>query len=107
MEKDRFKKLFPHLAREMEGGGSEVDLQEGGAKDRADQGRKWAGYDPGIIDFLRRCETKEQALEIIDYMEARGEITPENAGRLRGEIMENGLGSVGKRKEEGYYHRNR
>jgi len=107
MEKDEFKKLFPHLAREMEGGASEADLQEGGETDRANQGRKWAGYDPSITDFLRRCDTKEQATEIIDYMEARGEITHENAERLREEVMENGLGSVGKLKEEGYYHKNR
>jgi len=107
MEKDRFKKLFPHIAREMEGGVSEGDPPEDGKTDRTSQGRRWAGYEPGVEDFLRRCDTVEQAIEIIEYMETQGEITPENAERLREELMEKGLDAIGKHKEEGYYHKNR
>ena len=82
MEKDRFKKLFPNLASEMDGNTSEADLQNVGEKEKVSQGRKWAGYEPDIIDFLRRCDKNEQAVEIIDYMETRGEINKKNSKNL-------------------------
>jgi hypothetical protein len=108
MEKKKFKELFPHLADEIESGGSTVDLEgETAGKKRAfNENRKWAGYDPDIIDFIRRCETNEQAAEIIDYMENEGKTSPEMADKLRKQLEEEGVRSFGKHKEAGYYNRN-
>ena len=110
MERDRFKKLFPHLAREMESGQSRVDVnrdQEADGKETENDSRIWAGYEPDIIDFIRRCETVEQAEEVICYMERREEITAERAAEIREQIAEGGLRSFGPKKEEGFYQKNR
>lgn len=110
MERDRFKKLFPHLAREMEGGRSRVDMNddlEAGGPKANDEGQKWAGYDPDVVDFIRRCETVEQVEEVVDYMESHGEITAERAAEIRKQIVEEGLRSFGPKKEMGFYNRDR
>jgi hypothetical protein len=100
MEKDRFKKLFPHLADELEGNESKVVIKAEGR-----QKRKWAGYTPDIVDFLRRCDNDEQGEEIIDYLEKKGEITQERAFKLKEQLREKGIRSFGSRKPEGYYTR--
>ena len=107
---ERFKRLFPHLAEEMERGVARVridayrvDPQEG---ERLARGDPWAGYEPDVIDFLRRCDTEEEALEIIEYLERRGEITSERAEELRRQLRERGVRSFGEKKEPGYYLRN-
>ena len=109
MARERFRKLFPHLAEEMESGRSRVsvaDVEEGPSGTDKGPKRKWAGYDPDATDFIRRCSTEEEAEEIITYLEERGEITPERASELRSQLREKGLESFGIRKEAGFYHRN-
>jgi len=110
LEKERFKKLFPHLAEEMESGASKVSLTE--VEETPSQGktgttRKWIGHNPDVVDFIRRCETIEQAEEIIGYMEHRGEIASDHAAEIRSQLHERGLRSFGYKKEAGFYHRDR
>jgi len=102
MEKDRFKKLFPYLSDEMENEVSSVKI-EGGEPPAGN--RRWAGYAPDVIDFIRRSDTPEQALEVIEYVEKRGEITPERAAELRRQLSREGPRSFGERKEPGFYHK--
>jgi len=64
---------------------------------------KFCTYIPDAIDFIRRCDNEKQAKEIIDYLEKKGEITPEYARRLRRQLREKGVRSFGTKKEEGYY----
>jgi hypothetical protein len=108
MEKNKFKELFPHLADELENGSSNVDLRaEADEKRRAlNTDRRWAGYYPDIIDFIRRCETVEQAAEIIEYLVNKGEVSSEMADELRKQLEDEGIRSFGKQKEAGYYHKN-
>jgi hypothetical protein len=106
---ERFRKLFPHLAEEMESGRSRVkvaDVEDGPSGTGKGPKRKWAGYDPDATDFIRRCSTEEEAEEIIAYLDERGEITPKRASELRSQLREKGLESFGSRKEAGFYHRN-
>jgi hypothetical protein len=110
MAEEWFKRLFPHLAKEMESGRSRVTMADVEGVQEQKVGcneRKWAGYIPDAVDFIRRCETGEQAEEIIDYLENRGEIPPERAAELRRQLEDEGLESFGRRKEEGFYHRDR
>jgi len=105
IDKERFKKLFPNLAKEMEEGGVTIR----GVRSDAEVGEKafseigWSGYMPDVIDFIRRCDTDDQAREIIDYRERRGEITHEYAEKLRRQLNEKGVRSFGPKKEDGYY----
>lgn len=98
--------MFPHLAKEMDGGESEINFMAV----RSDvsfgekvASREFTGYNPDIIDFLRRCETSDQALEIINYCERRGEITSAYARQLRRQLKAKGIRSFGPKKEEDYY----
>jgi len=61
------------------------------------------GYNPDVIDFLRRCDNEKQAYEIIDYLEKRKEISAEYASQLRKQLRERGVRSFGSKKEDGYY----
>ncbi|MGD2201017.1 MAG: DUF2095 family protein [Candidatus Bathyarchaeota archaeon] len=108
MDKDKFRKLFPHLAEEIEKGVSKVDItvDEGEPGVESTNDRKWSGYDPDVNDFLRRCKTEKQAEEIIDYLEEKGEINTERAAVLREKLKEEGLRSFGEKKKPGFYHRN-
>lgn len=106
IDKEKFKKTFPHLAREMEDG----DFKQAITSVRSDlqtgenaSSRKFADYMPDVIDFLRRCDTEPQAEEIICYMEERGEIGPDYARRLRKQLKEKGVRSFGSKKEDDYY----
>ncbi|MHA1166789.1 MAG: DUF2095 family protein [Candidatus Hodarchaeales archaeon] len=60
-------------------------------------------YDPGIIDFIRRAKIPEDAIEVVEYMRDRGEITEDQAKELIAQIENNGLESFGQHKPDGYY----
>jgi len=103
---EAFKKKFPNLAKELESYENKVsvnsvrtDVQtgEGAASER------FVHYMPDVIDFIRRCDTEEQAEEIIAYMEKRGEIEKQYAERLRKQLKDKGVRSFGPKKEENYY----
>jgi hypothetical protein len=106
IDKKTFKKMFPHLAKEMEeklqgvtisSVRSDVKAAEKASSDR------FAGYMPDVVDFIRRCDNEEQAEEIINYLEKRGEISSKYAQKLRKQLKEKGVRSFGPRKEDDYY----
>lgn len=109
-DKKEFRRLFPNLARELESEGNEAsrvainsvrtDAETG---EKAVSSRKFVHYMPDVVDFIRRCDTKEQAEEIVDYLEKKGEISREYAQRIRKQLREKGVRSFGSKKEEGYY----
>ena len=108
MEKKDFRRLFPHIANEVESGKSKVDLAKAEEPPRSTEpsykvGRKYAGYEPTAIDFIRRCKTTKQAEEIIDYLERMGELPREEVNALRSQLRQKGLRSFGSAKRPGYY----
>lgn len=88
------KRDYPNLYREI---GSDVGS---GHSIKVDKGR---GYMPSIMDFLQRCSTDAEGLEIIEFMEKRGEISKAYAASLRNRIAESGIRSFGEKRESGYY----
>ena len=103
MEKKEFKKKFPKLAAEMERGEGRADIEF--KAEKPTPSRKFAGHDPDAIDFIRRCTTEDQAYEIIEYLEKRGEVTKEAADELCKKLREEGLRSFGRKKDHGFYER--
>ena len=107
LDKESFKKMFPNLAKELQTDDNKVQVnsvrtsQEDGEKAATSQ--SFDDYVPDAIDFIRRCDTKEQAAEIICYMEKRGEIDKEYAQKLRKQLKEKGVRSFGTKKEHDYY----
>lgn len=106
-DKESLKKMFPNLTKELQSNENKVpvnsvrtDAQSG---EKAAASEKFIHYMPDVIDFIRRCDTQEQAEEIISYMEKRGEIEKEHAMRLKEQLRQKGVRSFGPKKEQGYY----
>lgn len=103
-KKDEFRKKFPKLAREMGGTGTvRVDAVRTSAKEAEKAAHSVQGYDPTVVDFIRRCESDKQVLEIINFLEDKGEIEPSYAKRLRTQLARRGLRSFGSKKNPGCY----
>ena len=108
METNRksFKKMFPNLSEELEGGNRKVTIDSVRTDpDTAEKSvsDKFRNYDPTVIDFIRRCDTEAQAEEIIAYLEKKGEVTKEYAAKLRKQLKRKGVRSYGPKKEDNYY----
>jgi hypothetical protein len=107
LDRESFKKMFPNLTKELQTNDNEVQVnsvrtnQKDGEKAATSQ--NFDHYLPDVIDFIRRCDTNEQAEEIIGYMEKRGEIDKKYAHKLRKQLKEKGVRSFGTKKEQDYY----
>lgn len=112
MERDResFKKMFPNLTKEMQSDENKMPVKsvrtDPETGEKAANRERFVNYVPDVIDFLRRCDTKEQAEEIIAYMEKRGEVNKEYAQKLRAQLKRKGVRSFGPKKEETHYLKN-
>ncbi|MEE8401491.1 MAG: DUF2095 family protein, partial [Candidatus Hydrothermarchaeaceae archaeon] len=75
IDRTEFNKRYPNLSRELKGE-KRVSIQgvRSNSKEAEKEPKKFDRYDPTAIDFLRRCETCEQGIEIIDYLASKGEI---------------------------------
>ena len=108
MDKKSFKEKYPNLYKELESGENKVAINsvctdtEAAEKSFSD---KLRNFDPTVVDFIRRCDTIEEAKTIIDFMEKRCEITSKRALKLRSQLMKKGVRSFGPKKEENYYFR--
>ncbi|MGC8982391.1 MAG: DUF2095 family protein [Desulfurococcaceae archaeon] len=98
---EEFKKKFPRLAKEMfSDEAKKLELRvEMGLPD------PWRGYVPTVVDYIRRCKSVEEALEVIDYLAKRGELEAEEAEELKKILMSNGIEAFGGRKEDDYYYK--
>jgi len=107
MDKEAFKKMFPHLAEEVEEGKPKVNIKtvrpDSETAEKAATSKCFDNYVPDVIDFLCRCDTAKQAEEIIDYIEKRSEIDHKYAQKLRTQLNKKGVRSFGAKREEGYY----
>jgi len=106
IDKEKFKRMFPNLAKEMINDDNRIVITA--VRSDVESGEKavsesFRGYNPDVIDFLRRCDSEEQANEIIDYLEQRKEISEKYAAQLRKQLKEKGVRSFGSKKEDGYY----
>ena len=106
LNKETVRRAFPNLTKELEGEENRVGLNS--IRTETPMGEKVASkgfshYMPDTIDFIRRCDTQEQAEEIITYLERRGEIEEQYAAKLREQLKEKGLRSFGPKKENNYY----
>jgi hypothetical protein len=106
IDKKSFKKMFPNLSEELEGGENEVGIDSAGTdSDRAKKSLsdKFRNYNPTVVAFIRRCDTEAEAETIIMYLEKRGELSEEYAGMLLKQLKRKGVRSFGSKKEENYY----
>ncbi len=96
-----FNKKFPNMAEELEGK-EKIPIQSTRTNAKEAE-KKLESHDPCAVDFLRRCDTPEQGLEIIDYLKKRGEIDGEYAAGLKTQLLQKGIESFGSKKDPGHY----
>jgi len=105
-DKKTFRKMFPNLANELETDEDKVGVNSVRTDNQAAEkaaSQRFINYIPDVIDFIRRCDTEEQAEEIIAYLEKRGEVKRPYAEKLRKQLKEKGVRSFGPKKEKDYY----
>ncbi|MEM0482440.1 MAG: DUF2095 family protein [Nitrososphaerota archaeon] len=99
-DKRDFKKLFPALSNELEQSETGLeDASEGAVEEPL------RGFMPGPEDYLMRCATEEEAIQVIEFLKQRREISDEESERLKKQVYERGVRSFGPLREEGYYLR--
>jgi len=106
MEKKSFKKMFPNLSKELEGEENKVKIDA--VRTNSETAEKTFcdplhNFNPTVVDFIRRCDTEDQAESIIAFLEKRSEITPKRATQLRTQLKKKGVRSFGPKKEDNYY----
>jgi hypothetical protein len=101
IDKEEFRRRFPHLAREIEEGSMKISIDAvRTSKEEAEKAALGSrDYMPTAVDYLRRCDNDEQASETINYLEGKGEITGEYAKKLRRQLKKMGVRSFGPKKE--------
>ena len=67
-------------------------------------------YNPGVFDFIRRCESLNEALSILEYLFKRKEISEELYNLIKAQLSEDDglsklLNKIGGYKEPGYYQK--
>lgn len=98
--------MFPNLAKELEQGVGTIKinaLKLNNKEKENSEAKTFRGYNPEVIDFLKRCDTLEEAYAIVDYLEKHKEISTKYAHKLRRQLKEKGIRSFGVKKDDGYY----
>ncbi len=106
MSDEDFRKAFPALSRELESGDT-VRYRIGGVRTLSESAdpEPTDHFTPDVVDFIRRCDTEEQAMEIVDFLLKRGEISKSQAKAIKAQLRTQGVRSFGSKKEAGHYLR--
>jgi hypothetical protein len=106
MADKEFKESFPAISDELERGLTQ-DYKIQGVRtklsEKSEEKPAKGTYIPGVIDYIRRCDTVNQAIEIIEWMVKQGEITRAEARDIKIQLRSEGLRSFGTKKEKDYY----
>jgi hypothetical protein len=106
IKKEKFQKMFPNLAKEISKGNCKTKITSLNSDTTTVENlipKRFTGYSPDVIDYIRRCDKTEQAEEIICYLMEREEIGPEYAKKLMTQLKTKGVRSFGSKKENDYY----
>ena len=107
LTRDELNKKYPHLFQELHKRRMHVSIGSIRTEVYNDT-ETLTGYTPDVIDFIRRCDTVEEAKEIIVFLEKQEQISQKYAVELRIQLQECGLRSFGPKKEhDDYLKRNK
>lgn len=103
MDVDEARKKFPHLTKEIDDQEMRIRIDSVRSDPTLRDEKSLSSYLPDAVDYIRRCETVEEALPIVDFLEKYKRIPVEEAVRLRAQLRAMGVKSFGVKKEPGYY----
>lgn len=118
-DKDELSNQFPHLIEEISTKKKSLkiesinmDIEPEKEKTPKKNNNLYLNelYNPGVVDFLRRCTNKEDAIEILEYLISRKEILLEDYTKYKKIISQEGglkqlINELGGLKRPGYYMR--
>jgi len=97
LDREKVRKLFPNLLRELEGG------RNGDSDQSERRARRFEGYQPDILDFIQRCDDEAQAMEIVDFLEKKGELTKGRSEEIRKQLRLHGVRNFGPKRANDFY----
>lgn len=102
---DEFRQNFPALSKELEEGSTKSFKIDGVRmmSEEPEQGQERQTFTPDVVDYIRRCDTVPQAMEIVDFLTKQGEITATQAKAIKSQIKTEGIRSFGSKKEKDHY----
>jgi hypothetical protein len=117
--KDEFNKQFPHLIEEisLKKRSLQIDSYDADVEQNNEEKSQKSNilypdelYNPTVIDFLRRCTEEDDAIDILDYLLKRNEITHQDYNKYKTIISQEGglkrlINEFGGLKRPGYYMR--
>ncbi len=105
MSREEFNEAFPALGDELEAGRTKTHKIDGvrTMSEEPDKPKDHKTFVPDVVDYIRRCDTVSQAIEIVDYMMGRGEISRTEARDIKAQLKADGLRSFGAKKEKDHY----
>jgi hypothetical protein len=110
---DEFRDSYPALSDELESGSTQelpirgvrtLSGEESEEKKKTEEETaQVVGWEPDVVDYIRRCDTKKQAIEIIDYLLKKGDLDQKKARDIKSQLNAHGLRSFGTKKEKDHY----
>lgn len=98
---DDFREAYPNLSRELaESEG--LDIEGVRTSGGVDEGSTRM---PTAVDHLQRCQTPEEAVEVIEFLAETGEIEEGYGKDLKRQLVSRGLRSFGPKREPGEIER--
>ncbi|MFX1536980.1 MAG: DUF2095 family protein [Promethearchaeota archaeon] len=113
VSREEFRRRFPVIYEEMFGPCEDVTSEDAQPPQNhieliektESEVNPFDNYSPNVIDFIRRASSPTEALEVIDFLEKRNELTSEEARTLKEQLRSKGLESFGSKKRIGdYFH---
>lgn len=104
MDKEEFKRKFPTLFKEIESKKAKIKINKTNSSNNQSK-ELFRGYMPTAIDYLRRCDTEEQAEKTIECLLKNKEISESYGKKLKKVLKKKGIRGFGPKKEDGYYLR--
>jgi len=100
---DEFRTTYPALNKEIESGTAKVGISGVHTMSEKTDTTSTERFLPDVVDYIRRCDTMDQAVEIINYMLKQGEINAKQSRKFKSQLKAQGLRSFGSKKETDHY----
>ncbi|MHA1268619.1 MAG: DUF2095 family protein [Candidatus Helarchaeota archaeon] len=110
-DEEEFKRKYPHLSEELVSKNKNIAITSIRSEDVPEKDTKTKNKvpdelrNPDVISFIRRADTEEQAIEIINFCLKNGDINEDYANELKLQLTLYGVRSFGAKKEPGYYEK--
>ncbi|MHA2027727.1 MAG: DUF2095 family protein [Candidatus Thorarchaeota archaeon] len=105
-EDGEFREAFPSLSKELEENSTKtykIDGVRTMSEDSESTKSERMAFEPDVVDYIRRCDTMSQAMEIVEFLLKQSEITTAQAKEIKSQLKADGIRSFGSKKEKDHY----